>query len=193
MAVLPIKLYGSSILRTKAKPLDKIGKEEKKIISDMIDSMYADCGIGLAAPQIGVPKRIIVVDMSTDTTIDTLVIINPEIIETTGEIIMEEGCLSLPEIKAQIKRPEEVRVSGMNIKGDRFEIKANGLMARVLQHEIDHLNGILFIDKLSREEKKAIKNKLKYISRLANNNVDYYAMQDKLKPKIENMDKKHEK
>lgn len=175
MSILPIKLYGNHILRKKAKILTKIDETDKNLIVDMIDTMYSDGGIGLAAPQVGVSKRIIIVDVSdAKETNEIMVIINPEILETKDEKIMEEGCLSIPKTKGEIKRPGEIKVAGIDINGTEFEIEANGLIARVIQHEIDHLNGILFIDKLSKQEQKAMNEKLKYISSLARKNVDYY-------------------
>jgi peptide deformylase len=185
VSILPIKLYGSPILKKKAKPLIKIDEKDKNMIMDMIDTMYANCGVGLAAPQIGVSKRIIIIDISsTENSTETMVIINPEIIKAKGEKIQEEGCLSIPEIKGEIKRSEKIKVYGIDIDGIKFEIDVNGLISRVIQHEIDHLDGILFIDKLSEAMQNAIKNKLKHISSLARDNVDYYATVNQ-KAKIE--------
>ena len=176
MSILPIKLYGSPILRKKAKILTKIDEKDRNLIIDMIDTMYSNCGVGLAASQIGVSKRIIVVDISsTENSTETLVIINPEIIKTKGEKTQEEGCLSIPGAKGVVKRSEKIKVHGIDIDGIELEIEVNGLVCRVIQHEIDHLNGILFIDKLSEQEQNAMKNKLKHISSLARNNVDYYS------------------
>ncbi|MBU0700344.1 peptide deformylase [bacterium] len=176
MSILPIKLYGSPILRKKAKTLTEISEKDKDLIADMIDTMYTNCGVGLAAPQIGVSKRIIVVDVSTtENSTETMVIINPEIIKTRGEKMHEEGCLSIPGTKGGIKRSEKIKASGINIDGIEFEVEVDGLVSRVIQHEIDHLDGILFVDKLSEQERTGMKNKLKHISSLARDNVDYYA------------------
>ncbi|MDI6761382.1 MAG: peptide deformylase, partial [Candidatus Brocadiaceae bacterium] len=109
MAILPIKLYGSPILRKKAKILTKIDEKDKNLIVDMIDTMYSNCGVGLAAPQVGVSKRIIIVDVSsTENSTETMVIINPEIIKTKGEKNQEEGCLSIPGTKGGVKRSEKI-------------------------------------------------------------------------------------
>ena len=176
VSILPIKLYGSPILRKKSKTLTKIDEEDRNLIADMIDTMYSNCGVGLAAPQVGASKRIIVVDVSsTENSTETMVIINPEIIKTKGTKTQEEGCLSIPGTKGEIKRSEKIKVQGIDIEGIEFEIEVNGLVSRVIQHEIDHLSGILFVDKLSEEEQNVMKNKLKHISSLARNNVDYYA------------------
>ncbi len=179
VSILPIKLYGSPTLRKKAKALTKIDEQDKDLIVDMIDTMYSNCGVGLAAPQVGASKRIIIVDISsTENSTETLVLINPEIIKTKGEKNQEEGCLSIPGTKGEIKRSEKIKVQGIDIDGIEFEIEVNGLVSRVIQHEIDHLNGILFVDKLSEQEQNAMKSKLKHIASLARNNVDYYATVD---------------
>ena len=175
MSILPIKLYGSPILKKKAKSLTKIDEKDKDLIVDMIDTMYTNSGIGLAAPQVGISKRIIIIDVSdTKELIETMVIINPEIIKAKNEKMTEEGCLSIPGTKGDVKRSETIKVAGIDINGTEFEMEANGLIARAIQHEIDHLNGILFIDRLSKQGQKAISARLEYISSLARDNVDFY-------------------
>jgi len=124
--------------------------------------MYAAQGVGLAAPQVGISLRIIVVNLSgEDEPRRSMAFINPEIVETAGKIVAEEGCLSIPEVTAQVKRAQEIRVKYVDEQGQPAEFQAQDLLARILQHEIDHLDGILFIDRLSRIKRDLIKNRLK--------------------------------
>ncbi|HHU49760.1 MAG: peptide deformylase [Caldicoprobacterales bacterium] len=144
MALRQIKHYQrDEVLRKKSKPVDKIDERVQILITDMIDTMYQAEGVGLAAPQVGILKRIVVIDIGEG----VHVLINPEIVKESGEQIDYEGCLSLPGIRAQVKRPAEVIVKALDRNGKEIEIEANGLFARALCHELDHLNGILFIDK----------------------------------------------
>jgi peptide deformylase len=145
MAIRQIKHYKKSdILRMKAKKVNKIDERTRLLISDMVDTMYHEQGVGLAAPQVGVLKRIIVVDIGEG----VHALINPEIISKAGESVEYEGCLSIPGIKGKVARPAKVVVKALNPEGEEIEIKAEGLMARALCHEIDHLDGVLFIDKM---------------------------------------------
>jgi len=158
MAILEIKEYGEPVLREKALLLKEITPEILNLIKDMAETMYADSGVGLAAPQVGVSKRIILVDGEED---GLIVLINPMIIKSEGEVVEEEGCLSLPGIYSQVKRSSKVKVKALNENGDTIEITKEGLTARALQHEIDHLNGILFIDKIGRLKRTMLLKKLK--------------------------------
>ncbi len=144
MALLPIRTVGDDVLREKAKPVDKVTKKRKKLIKDMIETMYDADGIGLAAPQIGVSERIIVVDVGEG----PFALFNPDIMGKDGEAIDVEGCLSVPEKKGYVKRAAKVVVEGLDEDEKFVRIEAEGLLARCLQHEIDHLEGILFIDKV---------------------------------------------
>ena len=128
------------------------------LIKDMAETMYADSGVGLAAPQVGVSKRIILVDGEED---GLIVLINPMIIKSEGEAVAEEGCLSIPGIYSQVKRASKVTVKALNENGDPIEITKEALTARALQHEIDHLDGILFVDRIGRMERQMLLNKLK--------------------------------
>ena len=142
--LLEIRKYPDQILNKRAKKVDEIREEEKKLIKDMIETMYAYKGVGLAAPQIGVSKRIVVVDVGKGPKI----FINPKIIKKTKEKeISEEGCLSVPGRFLKIKRYKEIIVKAQDENGKKFEIKADGLLSRCLQQEIDHLNGILIFDR----------------------------------------------
>ena len=158
MAILEIKEYGEPVLREKALPVKEITPEMLNLIKDMAETMYADSGVGLAAPQVGVSKRIILVDGEED---GLIVLINPVIIKSEGEVVEEEGCLSLPGIYSQVRRSSKVTVKALNENGDPIEITKEDLISRALQHEIDHLNGILFIDRIGRLERQVLLNKLK--------------------------------
>ena len=128
------------------------------LIKDMAETMYTDSGVGLAAPQVGISKRIITIDGEED---GLIVLINPMIVKSEGEVVAEEGCLSVPGIYSQVKRSSKVTVKALNENGDPIEITKEGLAARALQHEIDHLDGILFIDRVGRMERQILLNKLK--------------------------------
>jgi len=160
MAILQIKKFNDPILRKKCQEVKQIDKKTKKFIVDMAQTMIKNQGVGLAAPQVGVSKKIIVV--ATDLTGQRILeIINPKIIKKSKESeIEEEGCLSFPGIFLKIKRAKEIEVEGMDIKGRKINLKAKGFLARVFQHEIDHLDGILFFHRLSFIQK--IKFRIKY-------------------------------
>ncbi len=143
---------GNPILRQTSKPVENITKSIKKLVADMFETMYADNGIGLAAPQIAKKKRVIIIDLQTKKSIP-IALINPEIISSRGETESEEGCLSCPGLTAVVKRAADVVAQGYDMNGNLIEIKAEGLLAIALQHEIDHLNGILFIDRLTPTER----------------------------------------
>jgi len=158
MAILEIKEYDEPVLREKALPVEEITPEILNLIKDMAETMYIDSGVGLAAPQVGISKRIILVDGEEG---GLIVLINPMIIKCEGEVVAEEGCLSVPGIYSQIKRSLKVTVKALNENGDSIEITKEGLTARALQHEIDHLDGILFIDRIGRMERQILLNKIK--------------------------------
>ncbi len=147
MEKLDIKLYPDEILRTRCKPVE-MSDEIAKLIDDMLYTMYEAPGIGLAAPQVGRDIRVIVADVTEDKS-QPIALVNPEIVATDGEITYEEGCLSLPGIYANVRRPAKVKIRGLNRDGEPVEMEAEDLLAVCLQHEIDHLNGVLFIDHLS--------------------------------------------
>ena len=145
MSILDIRVLGDPVLRQATTPVTEITDELRRLIADMFDTMYHARGIGLAAPQVGRTERLAVVDVDDQ----PLVIINPEIIARTGKAKAEEGCLSIPDIYADVERPKEVSVRAMDAEGNTFKIEATDLLARCLQHEIDHLDGKLFLDYLS--------------------------------------------
>ena len=162
MAIKTILTEPNKILRQISNPVDHVGEEEQKLMDDMLETMYAAPGIGLAAIQIGIPKRIIVMDISREKeNKNPLHFVNPEIVWKADEdIIYEEGCLSVPNQFAEINRPKECHVKYLDYFGQPQLLKAEGLLATCIQHEIDHLEGILFIDYLSKLKKTMIIKKL---------------------------------
>jgi peptide deformylase len=149
---LQIIYEGDPILRNESEQVKKITPKIRKLIDDMFETMHADNGIGLAAPQIGINKRVIVIDIQNRNT-KPIAMINPEIIEQSGEQESVEGCLSCPGLSATVKRAESVTITGLDQNGRNLTMEADGLLAIVFQHEIDHLNGILFIDRLDPSER----------------------------------------
>jgi len=151
MAVRKIRTYPDDVLKQKTEPVREFDSELQKLIDDMIETMYAAPGVGLAANQVGVSKQVTVIDVSSrDETSSLIVLVNPEIVHEEGEDSCEEGCLSIPEYTTIVKRAEKVKVRGLDRNGAPLEVEAEGLLARALQHEIDHLNGFLLIDRIGR-------------------------------------------
>jgi peptide deformylase len=162
MAVLEILKYPHSTLKKRSKEVDRIDGEVKKLIEDMAETMYQANGVGLAACQVGVPRRIIVLDVSPiDPQQSFFAMINPEVIAEEGEIDHEEGCLSVPDCFEKLRRKEKIRVRGISPEGKGMEIAGEGILAIALQHEIDHVNGILILDRISRLKREIYRNKLK--------------------------------
>ena len=164
MAVLEILHYPDPRLRNTAEPVSAVDDLVRQLIDDMLETMYAAPGIGLAAIQVNVPKRVIVVDISEEKN-QPYSLVNPEIIEHRGEIEMEEGCLSVPGVYENVRRPEWVKVKALDRNGDPYELEIDGLLAVCIQHEIDHLNGKLFVDYLSRLKRQRIKKRAEKTSR----------------------------
>ena len=165
MSVLPIRKYGDEVLRLPARPVEEIDESLQRLIDDMIDTMYAAPGVGLAANQVGVARRLMVIDLSVGKRPgECHVFINPEIVDTEGEVTEEEGCLSIPDFVEVVTRPERVKLRYLDRNGQEREMWGQGLMARAMCHEIDHLNGTLFVDHLRGFRKERI---LKKISKLA--------------------------
>ncbi len=162
MALLEIKKYPSRVLKQKSLPVERIDEELQTLIDDMTETMYAAPGVGLAAPQVGVSKRLAVIDVSTrDEEMPLLVLINPEVVGKDGTVEFEEGCLSIPEFTSKVTRAEKVKVHALDREGKHMEIEAGGLLAIALQHEIDHLDGTLFIDRISPIKREFFKKRLK--------------------------------
>ena len=166
MAKREILHFPDSRLRNVAGPVEKVDDEIRQLVDDMFETMYDAPGLGLAAIQINVPQRVIVIDISEDKS-EPLCLINPEILEKEGEESMDEGCLSVPEIYETVTRAEKIRVRALDRDGKSFEMDADGLLAVCIQHEIDHLDGKLFVDYLSNLKRQRIRKKLEKQSRQA--------------------------
>ncbi len=158
--ILPILHYPDSRLRTVAKIVETVDDAVRTLVKDMFETMYQAPGIGLAATQIDYHQRIIVIDVSEDKN-QPLCLINPEIIEKDGEILWEEGCLSVPDYYQCVKRANQVKVRALNEQGETFELEADELLGICIQHEIDHIDGILFVDHLSKLKQKRLLEKTK--------------------------------
>lgn len=159
MSVREIKKYPDAVLRRKTEPVVQFDSELQQLIDDMIETMYAAPGVGLAANQVGVSKQVAVIDVSAAQESSLIVLVNPEIVHAEGENSTEEGCLSVPEYTTIVKRAERVKVKGLDREGRPLEIEAEGFLAKALQHEIDHLNGLLFIDRIGRIKREFFKKR----------------------------------
>ena len=145
-----ILVYPDPFLARKAAPVAAVDDRVRTLIRDMFETMYAAEGVGLAAPQVGVGKRVIVLDVSpVDESVPPMAIVNPEIVERKGSVAGEEGCLSVPGVQGEVCRAETVVVRGLDPEGKPLQLQADGILSRALQHEIDHLDGVLFIDRIS--------------------------------------------
>jgi peptide deformylase len=157
-----VRKYPDPVLSKTGERVTEFTPELEQLVEEMFDSMYAAEGIGLAAPQIGISKQITVIDVSfKERPEDKLVLINPEVLDREGRQVEEEGCLSLPDIRAKVERAAWVKVRAQNVKGEHFEIEGEELLARALLHEIDHLHGVLFIDRVSRLKRDLILRRIK--------------------------------
>ncbi len=162
MAILEILRYPHPLLKKKSAEVDRVDEEVKKLIRDMAETMYGAQGIGLAACQVGVSRRVIVIDVSPmDPGRGMITMINPEIISEEGEVDSEEGCLSVPDCHETLKRREKIRVKCLSLDGKEIELAGEGILAIALQHEIDHLNGVLILDKLSRLKREIFRDRLR--------------------------------
>ena len=162
MATLEIKKYPDEVLKKKAEPVKEFNDGLQRLIDDMIETMYAAPGLGLAANQVGVLKQVLVIDVSTgeeEEESSLMVLVNPEIVFQEGEIESEEGCLSIPDYTTIVKRAEKVKVKCLDRHGEPLEVEGEGLLAKALQHETDHLNGILFVDRIGRIKREFFKKR----------------------------------
>ncbi|MEW6034687.1 MAG: peptide deformylase [Chloroflexota bacterium] len=150
MAVRQIRVFPDPVLREKAKRVVAVDDSVRQLVGDMVDTMRAAPGVGLAAPQVGVPLRVIVVDVPEK---GVLALVNPQVQRKGGEQVCEEGCLSIPGYKGELKRCAWIRVRGLDVEGKEVRVKGEKLLAQILEHEIDHLNGILYIDRLESRDK----------------------------------------
>jgi peptide deformylase len=164
--IRPILKYGDDVLHQHARPVGELTGDIQQLIDDMIETMYAAPGIGLAAPQVGVPLRIFVVDVSVGREPDGLmVMINPSFVERDGMQLEEEGCLSVPDFNATVVRPSRVVLTGLDRSGTEHRREGQGLLARAFQHEMDHLDGTLFVDRLRGIKREMILRKIRKLSR----------------------------
>lgn len=181
MSILPIYLYGTEVLRKKAKPVHQLDDSIIKMMYDMAETMHKANGIGLAANQVGELRRMLVLDVSAiergeteaeegemkqaDSEGKILVMMNPEILEEGETLSLEEGCLSLPELRAEVDRPEKIKVKYRDANFEEAELTAEGMLARVILHETDHLDGVLFIDRIGKTRRALLRSDLKKIEK----------------------------
>ncbi len=159
MAIYPIRVFGDPVLRMDTKPVENIDEKVRALVRDLIETMYEAPGVGLAANQIGVARRVAVFDVQDD--LGPRVMINPQVVETAGEWEYEEGCLSVPDRHWEVNRPAFSRVTALDLNGDPVEYAGDGLLGRVLQHEVDHLDGLLLLDRLSKRVRKGALKELR--------------------------------
>lgn len=166
MALLEIKKLGCVTLKTMADPVESVSDDVRQLVGDMFETMYAAEGIGLAAPQLGVSQRIVVLDVGpSDPGFEPRTLINPRVVWTAGEVVGEEGCLSLPGIAGDVKRAAQVRIEALDQAGDLQTMEFDGIAARAVQHEIDHLDGILVIERFSAIRRNLLRNQLRKLRR----------------------------
>lgn len=162
MALLKIELYGAPVLREKAKPVEAVTPEIKRLLDDMVETMRHAGGAGLAANQVGVAQRLFVIDLGAhEGKEDLAYLINPEYVLQEGEMVQEEGCLSIPKIFERVKRPARVTVKALDREGRPFELEGEEFLAKALSHEMDHLDGVLFLDRLSPLRRDIVKRKIR--------------------------------
>jgi len=157
MGILQVKVYPAPVLRGRAEEVKDIGEETKSLVENMSETMYTYKGIGLAAPQVGISQRVITFDVGEG----LVSLINPIILEEEGEEVFEEGCLSLPGIRTDVKRAKRILVKGVDLDGKERELEVDGLLARVILHEVDHLNGTLIIDRVSTIRRRLLEGKIR--------------------------------
>jgi len=162
MKPLDIRTYGCDVLRSKSEQVEEFGDELSRLLLEMVETMLVEDGVGLAAPQVGVSRRIAVMNPEPENEKTLIKMINPRIVARSDETeSIEEGCLSVPGIRGNVIRPASVEVTYLDEKGSEHRMQADGLLARIIQHEIDHLDGVLFVDRLSIAKKMLIKSKLR--------------------------------
>lgn len=156
MSLLRVRIIPDPVLRVPASAVTNFDQELKELVDNMWETMYVSKGIGLAAPQVGVSKRVVVIDLAEEGN-GKITLINPQITERIGKVKSEEGCLSIPDYRESIQRIKQIKITAQDISGNNFELSADGLLSRCIQHEIDHLDGILFVDHLSRLKRDMFK------------------------------------
>jgi peptide deformylase len=166
MAIREIRKYPDPVLRRKAAPVKVFDGDLRTLVDDMVETMYAEPGVGLAAPQIGVALRLLVADITVGEKPNSLIVlVNPKIVSASGQVAGEEGCLSIPGIRAEIPRAESVEIRGWNLEQQEVSVKGRGYLARAFQHEMDHLDGILIWDRMSKIQREILKNEWKRYQR----------------------------
>lgn len=166
MAIREICKYPDPVLRKKAVPVKVFDESLRHLVDDMVDTMYAEPGVGLAAPQIGVSLRLLVTDISVGAKPDSLIVlVNPKIVSADGRRVEEEGCLSIPGIRAEIARAEFVEIRGWNLEQEEVSVKGHGYLARAFQHEMDHLDGVLIWDRMGKVQRDILKTEWKRLQR----------------------------
>jgi peptide deformylase len=165
MSVRPVRIYGDPVLRQKAAEVAAVDDEIRALITDMRDTMKAYSGVGLAANQVGVARRVLVVDVPLDDRRRAkLALVNPAIVSRAGRVSGEEGCLSIPGIWEDVTRADRITVQGLDENGGEVEVEADGFLARALQHEVDHLQGVLFVDRLSALKRQFLRRQLEALA-----------------------------
>lgn len=166
MALLEIKKLGCETLKAAADPVETVDDDVRRLVDDMFETMYAAEGIGLAAPQVGVRQRVVVLDVSpSEPGFEPRVLINPRVVWTAGEVVGEEGCLSLPGVAGDVKRAAQVRIEAMDRDGNVQTMEFDGIASRAAQHEIDHLDGVLVIERFSGIRRNLLRNQLRKLRR----------------------------
>jgi peptide deformylase len=166
VAILPIRLYPDEILRQECRPVTDFDDELRRLAADMVETMYAAPGVGLAAPQVGIDLRLAVVDVTVGEEDEALItLVNPRIVESEGRESDVEGCLSIPELTDKVVRPTWIRVEADDTDGEAIEIEAEGFVARAIYHEIDHLDGVLFVDRLNGLRRERARRHLRRLER----------------------------
>ncbi len=162
MAVLPIRIYPDPVLRVRCPDVERFDDPLRKLAADMVETMHAAPGVGLAAPQVGIETRLAVVDLSVGKdAAELLVLVNPEVLEQTGRVTDVEGCLSIPEVSDKVERAERIRLRARDLEGRPFELDAEDWLARAILHEVDHLDGVLFVDHLRGLRRERVKRQLR--------------------------------
>ncbi|MFQ5719941.1 MAG: peptide deformylase [Acidobacteriota bacterium] len=162
MAILPVMKYPNEVLTTRSVEVDTIDDDLKRLVSDMVDTMYAASGVGLAANQVGIARRLALIDLSVGEDPEQLIVmINPEIVASSGVNSEEEGCLSFPGISEIVARPDQVQMRAIDLDGKIFTLEGQGLLARAICHEVDHLDGTLFIDRLTGFKKERVRRQIR--------------------------------
>ena len=168
MGPLDLKYYGDPMLRMETNSVKDFDHSLELFAQEMIETMHSNDGVGLAAPQVGDLRSLIVIEVSNEEDeepMEPLILVNPDIKELSGSCVIEEGCLSIPDVKVEIERPKEIRIKFQDVKGEKKDLRCDGILARIIQHEVDHLRGRLMIDYLSPVKRDLLKSKLQKISR----------------------------